>query len=635
MLEAIREHAQGKIAKIILALITVPFALWGVDSYIKHGGDGLIVAKVGDQKIAQHEFAQALKEQQDRMRATLGKKYDSAIMDRAEVRMSVLEGLVNQRLVLADAAQEGLVIPDAQLARIIAGIEAFWENGKFSQARYEAVLRQQNLTPSMFENNLRQDLLLQTAQAGGGRAALMPRTVVDNLIRIGEQQREASQASFAIEQFMSQVKIDPAEIKDHYEKHKSEFNVPEQARLEYVVLSADNLAAQVGVSEDEIAKYYAERRAQFSVAEERQASHILIALSANAGEAEKTAARDKARRVWEEAKQNPANFAQLAKQYSQDTGSATQGGDLGFFGRGAMVKPFEDAVFKMAAGELSEPIQSEFGFHIIKLVAIKPGKVRPLPEVRDEIALELRKQTANKKFAESAENFSNLVYEQGDSLKPAARQLGLKIEQSAWTSRLASDTPLLNNAKLLQAAFSDEVLKDKRNTEAVEVAPNVLIAARLLEYRPASVKSLEEVTTLLAQRLQRQHAAVLAVKAGKEALTQLQQGKTVTDLNWTPAQVVGRSRPAGLDPVALAEAFRLKGDRLPAFGGVENAQGGFTLVKVLRVIDAGAVDEKTRQAYVQRFGNMLEQESAVAYLASLKQKTKIDIKREIVEKIER
>lgn len=634
MLEAIRVHAKGKIAQFILALITIPFALWGVDSYIKNGGDGPVAAKVGDQTISQQELARAVKDQQDRMRATLGKKYDPAIMDRPEMRLSVLDGLVSQRLILEDAMKEGLVIPDAQLARIIAGIDAFWENGKFSQTRYEAVLRQQNMTPPMFERNLRQDMLLQTAQAGAGRSALMPKSVVETLIRVAEQQREVSQAAFPIEQFMPQVKVDQKEIKDFYEKHKSDFNVPEQARLEYVILSADNLAAQVSVRDDEIEKYYAERRAQFSVAEERQASHILITVAGNATDAEKATARDKARKIWQEAKENPANFAQLAKEHSQDPGSAAQGGDLGFFGRGAMVKPFEDAAFKMAVGELSEPVTSEFGFHIIKLAAIKAAKVRPLQEVREEIAAELKKQSAGKKFAESAENFSNLVYEQGDSLKPVAQQLGLKIEQSGWTSRLASDTPLLNNAKLLQAVFSDEVLKNKRNSEAIEVAPNTLVAARLLDYRPASVKPLEEVATVLGQRLQRQQASALAVKAGKDALVQLQQGTVPGGLNWSQAQVVGRGRPAGLDPAVLAEAFKLKGNKLPAYAGVENAQGGFTLVKLARVIEAGAVEEKTRQAYAQRFANMLEQESASAYLASLKQKTKIDIKREVLEKSE-
>lgn len=635
MLEVIREHAQGKIAKVILVLITIPFALWGVESYMTGGGGGQAVAKVGGQEISQNEFSQALRDQQDQMRTALGKNFDPAMMENPEIRKSVLDGLVNQRVLLADTTQEGLVVTDAQLARFIAGIEAFWENGSFSNTRYESVLRQQNMSISMFEHRLRQDLLLQTAQEGLIRNAFIPKTVAENLVRINEQQREMSQAVIQIEQFMPQARIEAAAIKDYYEKNPAEFKLPEQARLEYVVLSAENLAAQITVSEDEVAAYYKEHASQFGQMEERQASHILIGISATASAAEKTAGMEKARKILQEAKQNPDNFAQLAKQYSQDTGSAAQGGDLGYFGRGAMVKPFEDAAFKMNSGEISDLVQSDFGYHIIKLTAIKPAKLRSLQEVQAEIILELKKQKAGKKFAENAENFSNLVYEQGDSLTPVAQQLGLKIEQSDWVTRMASETPLLNNPKLLQAVFTEEVLNNKRNTEAVEVVPNTLVAARILEYKAASVKPLEEVTAALGQRLQRQQATVLAVKWGKDALAQLQQGNAPAGLNWSPAQLVSRSMPADMGTEILKEAFRAKADKLPAYAGVENNQGGFTLVKVSKLVETGPLEEGRKQAYAQRFSSLLEREYAAAYLASLKQKTKVEIKKDVLEKTER
>lgn len=635
MLEVIREHAQGKIAKIILALITIPFALWGVESYIQNAGSGPVAAKMGDQEISQQEFISALKDQQDRMRASLGKNFDPGIMEQPEVRKSVLDNLITQRLILADAAHEGLAVTDAHLARFIAGIEAFHEGGKFSPVRYESLLRSQNMTPAMFEQRLRQDMLLQASREGFVGSAVLPASVVDGLIRMLEQQRETSQAVIPIEQFMSQVRPDPDAVKAYYEKHQNEFKVPEQARLEYVVLSVGKLLPLVDVSEDEIATYYKEHAAQFVLAEERRASHILISVPTDASAADKAAAQDKARNIWKEAKQKPENFAQLAKQYSQDTGSAAQGGDLGFFARGAMVKPFEDAAFKMSEGEIGEPVQSDFGFHIIKLVAVKPGKARTLSEVRGEIALEVKKQKAGKKFTENAENFSNLVYEQGDSLNPVAQQLGLKVEQSAWVSRMASDTPELNNPKLLQAVFTEEVVKNKRNTEAIEVAPNTLVAARLLEYKPASTKSLEEVSGMLSQRLQRQQASTLAVKWGKDALVQLQQGKVLVGLDWSQPQAVSRNSPAGLEPAALKEAFKLNAVKLPGYAGVENGQGGFTLIKLSKVIEAGAVEESKKKAYAQRFASMLEQEYAAAYLASLRQKTKVEIKREVLEKSER
>ncbi len=635
MLDVIREHAQGKIAKFILVLIIIPFALWGVDSYLKQGGSGPVVAKVAGGEIMQNEFLQALKDQQEQMRASLGKNFDPSIMANPEIRKSVLDGLVNQRIMLADATQEGLTVSDTQLAKFISGIEAFWENGTFSHTRYESVLRQQNMTTGMFEHRLRQDLLLQTAQEGVSRNAFIPRVVANNLIRINEQQREASQSVIQIEQFMPQAKVDAVAIKDYYDKHQDEFRLPEQARLEYVVLSAEHLTTLVAVSEEEIAAYYKEHASQFGQAEERQASHILIGVAATASAAEKTAAMDKARKVLQEVKQAPGNFAQFAKQYSQDTGSASQGGDLGYFGRGAMVKPFEDAAFQMAAGDISDLVQSDFGYHIIKLTAIKPAKLRPLQEVHGEITQELKKQKAGRKFVENAENFSNLVYEQGDSLTPVAQQLGLKVEQSGWVTRLASDTPLLNSPKLLQAVFTEEVLKNKRNTEAVEVVPNTLVAARMLEYKAASVKPLEEVSAALGQRLQRQQASVLAVKWGKDALAQLQQGNAPAGLAWSQPQLVSRAKPADLTADVLKETFRAKADKLPAYIGIENNQGGYTLVKVTRLVEGAAMEEARKQAYAQRFANMLEREYATAYLASLKQKTKVEIRKDALEKAER
>ncbi len=635
MLEVIREHAQGKIAKAILVLITIPFALWGVDSYMKGGGSGPMVAKVGGQEILQNEFSQALKDQQDRMRSALGKDFDPAVMDNPEMRKSVLDGLIDQRVLLADAAQEGLAVSDAQLARLIAGIDAFHENGVFSHTRYESVLRQQNMTVGMFEHRVRQDLLLQTAQEGVSRNTFIPRTVADRLTRIVEQQREVSQATIQIEQFMPQTKIEAAEIKDYYEKHQDEFRLPEQVRLEYVVLSADNLASQVTVSEEEITSYYKEHASQFGQPEERQASHILIGVSSSAGAADKKTAMEKARKVLQEVKQNPDNFAQQAKQHSQDSGSAAQGGDLGYFGRGAMVKPFEDTAFRMTVGEISDLVQSDFGFHIIKLTAIKPAKLRALQDVHGEITQELRKQKAGKKFTENAENFSNLAYEQGDSLAPVAQQLGIKVEQSGWVSRMASDTSLLNNPKLLQAVFTEEVMKNKRNTEAVEVVPNTLVAARLLEYKAASVKPLEEIAASLGQRLQRQQASVLAVKLGKETLAQLQKGDVPASLSWSSPQLASRSKSDGLMPDVLKEAFRAKADKLPAYAGVENNQGGYTLVRVSKLVEAGVQEEARKQAYAQRFASILEREYAAAYLASLKQKAKIEVRKEALEKVER
>ncbi|MDD5241471.1 MAG: SurA N-terminal domain-containing protein [Sulfuricella sp.] len=636
MLEIIRERAHGLIAKIILGLIIVPFALWGVDSYIRHSDKADIVAQVDGQKITRQEFGQTLREKQDQMRAELGARFDPAALDRPEIRQAILDGLVQQRLLATEAAHAGFNMPDALLASIISNIPEFQQDGKFSQARYESMLRAQNMTPPAFESRLRQNLVIQQLFEGLSHGVAMPRSAEEKVIRLAEQQREISQSLVTPEHYMVQMKTNPADIKAYYDKHHEEFRVPEQVKLDYVVLSMDELAQQMVVSDDEIKKYYDEHSAQYQEQDQRRASHILIAAGTSASAVEKTAARTQAEQILKEIKQSPARFEALAKQYSKDPGSAAKGGDLGFFPRGVMVKPFEDTVFGMKGGEISGLVQSDFGFHIIKLTAIKQGGARSLDEARGEVMQELKKQKAARKFAELAETFSNMVYEQPDSLKPVADKLKLKIQISPLIGKNGTDQALLKNPKLLQAVFSEDVLKQKRNTEAIEVAPNILVAARVTEYKAATYQSFEELNTELAKRLLREQSNAMAVKQGKEALATLQKGGAVADLQWGAQIIITRENASTMGKEALNQIFSADAGKLPAYVGLEDPKGGgFILIKVGKVIEAGAIDPAKKKSYSSQLRQSLSQEYSSAYLASLKQKADIHIIKEKLEKSER
>lgn len=635
MLDVIRERAQSWFAKLILALITIPFALWGVDSYLRGGADSVIVAKVDSQKITKQEFNQVLKEQQERMRAAMGPSYDPAMMDKPEIRNAVVDNLVEQRLLLGGANKVGILVPDEMLARFISEIPEFQDGGKFSKVRYDTFLRNQGMNPPMFEMRLRQALATEQFKDGPINSMLVSRTSLDNLLRVSEQRREIAQVIIQPEQFMAQVKVTPADIKAYYEKHREEFRVPEQAKLEYVVLSVEELIQQESVADEDVKKYYDEHVAQFQEQEQRQASHILITVAPNASESDKGTALSKAEKLFKEAKQSPASFAALAKKNSQDPGSADKGGDLGFFPRGAMVKSFDDAVFKMNAGDIVGPVQSDFGFHVIKLTAIKAGKARTLAETRDEIILELKKQKAGKRFAEVAETFSNAVYEQPDSLKPAADALKLKVQTSPWIGKNGGDLALLNNGKLLQAIFSDEALKLKRNTEAVEVRPNALVSARVVEFKPATYKSMDELVAELTKRIQRESAEELAGKRGRDALEQLRQNKEVSDLKWGAPIAISRQAAATLGQAAVGEIFRVDGGKLPAFVGVANPKGGYLLVRVNRVLEPEVLDDAKKKGQLDRVRQVLAQEYSVAFVAGLKQKAEILIKKDQVEKADK
>jgi len=616
-------HENKKFIQIVLALIILPFAFWGIDSYRK-SGSGEALATVNGEKIYQQEFDNALRQQQARMREMMGDKFDPALFDKPEVKHSILENLLSQRLLTLQAKASGLTVSDEQLAKVIAGIEAFQKDGKFDKERYESVLHSQSMTPLMFEARVQQELgmrQLTDAYVHNGYAA---DSVADKLIRINEQQRVVSMSQIMADSFLKQVNVDDAAVKTYYEKNATEFQTPEQARVEYVTLSAEALLPQVVVDDAEIKKYYEEHQPEFGTQEQREAAHILISVAKQASDAEKQAAKAKAEQVLQQVKQSPTKFAELAKQYSQDPGSAANGGDLGAFGRGMMVKPFEDAAFQLKIGEISGLVQSDFGFHIIKLTKIIPAKVRALDEMKAEIALKLKMQKAGDKFAEMAEKFSNLVYEQSDTLKPAAELVKAPLQQSAWLEKTRPQTPPWTD-KALQAVFSKEVLQDKRNSSAVEIAPNTLLAVRLLEYKPASTRPLAEVSDAVRQKLQHQQALELSFRQGKASLEQLNRGEK-TDLVWKTGQVMTRAQGSGQSKELVRRVFQVNAAKLPAYVGVENEQGGYLVVRVDEVKDIAVVDEAKRTRYAQEIRKLTGDELLQAYVADARKHADINIK---------
>jgi peptidyl-prolyl cis-trans isomerase D len=616
-------HENKKWVQIVLALIILPFAFWGIDSYRKSGG-GEALATVNGEKIYQQEFDNALRQQQSRMREMMGDKFDPAIFDKPEVKHSILENLASQRLLTLQARAAGLTVSDEQLAQVIASIEAFQKDGKFDKQLYESVLRSQNMTPLIFEARVQQELgvrQLTDAYTNNGYAST---NVADNLIHLNEQQRVVSMSQIIPDSFLKQINVDDATVKAYYEKNATEFKTPEQARVEYVVLSAEALLPQVTVDDAEIKKYYEEHQPEFGTQEQRQAAHILITVTAQAPDADKQAAKAKAEKILQQVKQSPGKFAELAKQYSQDPGSVAKGGDLGEFGRGMMVKPFDDAVFQLKPGEISGLVQSDFGFHIIKLIAIKPAKIQALNEVKDLIAQKLKMQKAGDKFAELAEKFNNVVYEQSDTLKPAAELVKAPVQQSAWLNKAQAGTPPWTD-KALQAVFSKEVLQEKRNSTAVEIAPNTLLAVRLLEYKPASTRPLAEVSDAIRQKLLHQQALELAFKQGKATLEQLKRGEK-PNLVWKTGQAMTRAQLSGQGGDLVHQVFQADAAKLPAYVGVENPQGGYLLVRVDAVKDVAALDEAKRARYVNEIRKLTGDELLQAYVADAKSHANISIK---------
>jgi peptidyl-prolyl cis-trans isomerase D len=637
MFDAVRNNK--KIVQIFLAMITLPFAFWGVDSYVRNAGAGGDLASVGDSKITPQQFQQSWRDQQDRMRQSLGANFKPEVMNTPEARLAVLNSLVDQRLLLIEASKGRLGAGDDLLRDVISKIPSLQENGQFSMARYEAALRGQGTTQQQFEAQLRQDLILQQLVGAVGDSGIVSNTTTEAMLRIQSEERQVAELRIAPEQFASKVKIDPASVQKYYDDNKKQFELPEQAKAEYVVLSLDALLAQISVSDTELEAWYESHQDRYQQAEERRASHILVMANSDASGADKSKAKSKAEEVLKEVQKAPAKFAELAKQYSQDPGSAEKGGDLGFFARGMMVKAFEDTVFKQKEGEISAIVQSEFGYHIIKLTGIKTGKQRSLEEVRPEIEGELKRQAASRKFAETAEAFTNMVYEQSDSLQPVVEKFKLKIQQSNWLPRNPNPKILaalgqLGNEKIMTSLFSDDSLKNKRNTEAVEIAPNTLLAARVLEYKAAAIKPFDSVKADIEAHLKVQEATALARKTGEDKLVELKKGIEGKDA-WAMVKSVSRMEGKQVPPAAMQAIFKADVQKLPAYVGVETGGGNYMLYKIVKASQPEKADEKQRKVLQQEYSTIVAQEDFAAYLAALRTRYKVEINKTALESKDR
>lgn len=609
--------------QIILALVILPFAFWGVSSYDQNASTAEVVATVDEAMITQQELDFALRQQQDAMRNQLGDNFDPKMFENPATKRAVLENLVIQRLLIEQAKAAGLIVTDNQIAQLISGIEAFQEDGKFNKARYEAVLKNQNMTPVRFDMRVREELLSQQMQEAYVNNGFVSNSVADNVISLTEQQRVVTLSPISLQSVMSQVQIDDAALKSYYEQNQKEFQMPEQAKVEFVRLSVDELLSRVEISKEDVQSYYDSHLSEFGSPEERQAAHILITVKPDAAQAERDAVKARVEKLLQQVRQSPDKFAELAKQNSQDPGSAGQGGDLGLFGRGMMVKPFEEVAFSMKVGEISDLVKSDFGYHIIKLIKIQPSRALPFDEAREQIAHKLRQQKAADMFTELAEKFSNTVYEQSDTLKPAAELALAKIQQSDWLVKGTSAAGPWTG-KMLDAIFSEDVIKNKRNTSAIEVAKNTLVAARLLESKPASVRALGEVQELIRQKLARQQAADLAAKQGKTLLEQLQRGDKPV-LVWGAAQSVTRAQPGSLDAGLVQKIFQANPERLPQYVGTEDAQNGYVLARIDSAKDGAIIDEAKRKRYVQQLRKLIGEEIFQAYLAEAKSRSVITV----------
>lgn len=625
-------HKNKKIMQILLFLLIVPsFALVGIDGYNKMLDAGATVAKVDGKSINQTEWDAAHKNEIERIRAS-NPSIDVKLLDSPEVKYATLERLVREQVIAAAVHDAHLETTDQRLAAelqsdpTIASLRL--PNGKLDTERYKLLVGSQGLTPEMFEARIRAQLSARQVLKGVQNSGFTPNAVVDVALNAFLQKRELQVAAFDAAGFASKVTLSDAEIETYYKANQALFQAPEQANIEYVLLDMDAIKKNLTVTDEELKSYYDQNVARFSGQEERRASHILITSPKGAPAAERDKAKAKAQSLLDAVTKAPNTFADLAKVNSQDPGSAVNGGDLDFFAKGAMVKPFEDAAFTMKKGDLSGLVESDFGFHIIKLTDIKPAKQRSFEEVKPEIELEVKKQQAQKKFAEAAEVFTNTAYEQSDSLKPVADKLKLEVKTASNVTRnvIAGASGVLANPKFLNAIFSTDAIEKKRNTEAFETASKQLVSGRITQYTAARTLPLAEVKDRVRERL----TAVMSFElAKKEGIAKLAAWKAAPASATLPAAVtVSRNQTQNLPAQVVEAALKADASKLPDFVGVEVSGRAYYVAKISKVLPPEASEETILKQGRVQYAQALVAAEDQAYYNVLKERFKTDIKAE-------
>lgn len=614
---------------ILLALFIVPaFVLVGVEGYRNAGGRGETVATVAGQAIKRDEWDAAHRTEVDRIRASQP-GIDMKLLDGDEARYATLERMIKERVLTVASLDAHLLTSDQRLARelqqnpTIASLRR--ADSTLDMDRYRQLLAGQGMSPEMFEAQMRRELSMQQVTQGLVSSSLVTPAVAASSLQAFFERREIQFARFDTTAFRSKVEVSDAEVDQFYNANPAQFQADEAVDVEYVVLDLPTVTQGISLSEADIKSYYDQNLTRYTTPEERRASHILINSPASAPAAEREAAKAKAGDLLAQVRKSPASFADVAKKNSQDPGSAPQGGDLSFFQRGAMVKPFEDAAFALKKGEISDVVESEFGYHIILLTDVRPSVQRSLDAVRSEIEAELKKQQAQRAFAEKAELFGNLVYEQPDSLAPVVDGLKLKLQTASGIKRQpAADTPsVLGNAKLLEALFAPDAVEKKRNTEAVEVGTNQLVSARITAHRPAHTLPLAEVRGRVREQLLAQKAQAAAKAEGEKNLA---AWKTGVEVKLPSAVVVSRDKPQTLLPKELSAVLRADTSSLPSWLGVDMGAQGYTVLKIQKVLERDAPPADVAAQELRQYDQWWATAEAAAYYNALKKRFKVEVK---------
>ncbi|KNH04318.1 Peptidyl-prolyl cis-trans isomerase ppiD [Candidatus Burkholderia brachyanthoides] len=634
MLDFFRNHQ--RLMMVLLILIIVPglgmVGIQGFSNYFDEIDESAYVASVNGHKITRAEFDSAFRQQVDRTRSMLGVQFDPKMFDSPETRAAMVDSLVQQRALSDETQRLHLTASDDAVRRALLndpGIASLRKpDGSIDLEHYKQLLAMQGMTPAQYDKRMRYSIASEQIPNSIQATSFTSKTLAQNLTELAEQKRSVQGLSLRTADYASKVQPTAAQLNAYYEAHRNDFATPETATIQYLVLSPAAIAAASKPSDDDLKKFYDENIQRYRTEGEVRASHVLINAPKDMSAADKAKAKQKAEDILAQVKAHPDQFAQIAEKNSDDPGSAAKGGDFGYFARGQIAggKAFDDAAFSLKKGEVSNIVESDFGYHIIQATDVKPAETKPLDQVKDQLAKDYAAQAGTKGFTDAAQGFTDTVYEKSKTLQPAADKYKLTVQTATVglkpNPQLPQDNPL-NNAKFLAAVFAPDSVKERNNTQAVDVGNNTLISARVTDYKPSVVPSFDAVKDTVHAKVVAEQAAAMAKKEGEAKLADLQKSKS-TD-GFTSPVSVSRNDTQGLPPLAFAAIFKADAAKLPTYVGVDLGADGYAIYRVNGVDKAAPVAPDRLAGAQQQIAQVYAQADMEAYVNSLKARSKVKL----------
>ena len=622
MLEKIRNSTDSKLAKVILGIIIIPFALFGIDSYLSSVGSNVFVAKVNGVEISGQQYQNSeslIKEQMG------GGNSDPALFQSPQFKKAVIENLISAELMNQSINDNGFVISDEQLSNYIVGMPDFQENGKFSQERYDQIVQYNNLSPKKLEDRIRVQMATQQAKDSLNKLLYIPNEIIQPLVNLAYQKRDISLHEIKLDDYKKKIKPSNEDIQKFYDENTDSFIRPDRIKIEFLIYSVAGIVPTISITDDDVKTFFETNKDKFQADQQRNAKHILFAYQPGIDFEEKGRIRDFAQTNLNEIKKDPKTFESKAKELSQDIESAKNGGDLGFFSRGDMVKPFEDVVFSLKENEISDLVETEFGLHIIMLAEIK-GEEISFDKLKTQIKGELLYGKALEQYASTAEDFNNTVYENSENLDVASEKFGLEVQKSQWLT-LDDARKFFNNDAFANEIFSKESIDAKSNTLAIEVSPNNLVSARVVDFSPSALQPLEDVKDKVNEYIVGIQSQELIIEDGNQLVEDLKSNNT--NIEWFDELVIDRIDKQGLSDPLVKKIFQVETNNMPAFAGFYDLSGEYVVIKVNKVINDNVEDELSLDLYRDEYETALRSAIQAAYVDDLKENADIEINQRI------